>query len=359
VSAEGTRLRVALIGCGRIGAHTPERLRATAPPGWIPVSHAQAIRSTPGLELVAVCDVEEEAARTTAAQLEVEAWFSDYREMIRALRPDLVSVATRTEGRCDAVEFAAANGVRGLHVEKPLGRSPAECRRAVGALERAGIPVTYGTTRRWMDVFRLAWRMAQSRELGELRQLTIEFGRAPLLWTHPHSFDLMVWFASRPDPVSVQASCALDPADVRGQLVDADPAVENAWVQFTDGFNAAITCAPGLNVRLAGDRGSLTVAADGARLTKQARTHADRPYFGPPQPVDFTAECSGTQRAFRELANAVLGRGLCGITPREILLSNLLGFACAWSSLQGGRRVCLEDVPDGLTITGRQAKNYA
>lgn len=50
-------MRAALIGCGRIGAHTPERLRQTIPAGWLPVSHAEAMLANPGLELVAVCDV--------------------------------------------------------------------------------------------------------------------------------------------------------------------------------------------------------------------------------------------------------------------------------------------------------------
>ena len=348
-------LGVALVGCGRIGAHTPERERLSAAPGWIPVNHAEAIRSTPGLELAGACDLDAARAKGTAQGFGVP-WFTDYREMIRALRPAVVSIATRTEGRCEIVEFAARNGVRGVHVEKPLGRSPAECRRAIDAARQAGLAMTYGTTRRWMQAYRLGQRVALEEDL---RQLTIELGRAALLWSHPHSFDLMVWFAGAREPVSVQAACAFEPAALKGRLLDADPMVDAALVQFEGGFNAVISCAPGMNVRIAGERGAVSIAANGARLTREARLDPGLPYLGPAEPVSFSAQRSGTQQAFHELAQAARDGSPAGITAREILLSNLLGFACAWSSLQGGRRVRLDEVPEDFTITGRQGTNYA
>lgn len=355
MSAAPRALGVALVGCGRIGAHTPERERLVAAPGWIPVNHAEAIRSTPGLELAGVCDLDAQRARKTAQEFDVP-FFTDYREMIHALRPAVVSIATRTQGRCEIVEFAARNGVRGVHVEKPLGRSPAECRRAIDAARQAGLAMTYGTTRRWMQAYRLCHRLALEEDL---RQLSIELGRAALLWSHPHSFDLMVWFAGARDPVSVQAACAFEPGALQGRLLDADPMVEAALLQFEGGFSAVITCAPGMNVRIAGERGAVSVAANGERVTKETRIDVDRPYLSPPERVAFTPGRSGTQQAFHELAQAIRSGAPAGITAREILLSNLLGFACAWSSLQGGRRVRLDEVPEDFTITGRQGTNYA
>jgi scyllo-inositol 2-dehydrogenase (NAD+) len=354
-----SRLRAALIGCGRIGAHTPERLRQTMVPGWIPVSHVEAVRATPGLELVAVCDTQETAARRTAEELSVPAWFTDYRELISKARPDIVSIATRTEGRCDIVEYCAQHGVRGLHVEKPLGRSLNECRRAIRAVEQSGTIVSYGTTRRCMDVFQLVKQLVKAGENGELKHLTIELGRAALLWSHPHSFDLMVWFAGGRAVEFVQAACSFEASAWQEPTLDADPMIESAVVRFAGGFNAVITSAPGLNVRLAGDHGCLTIGADGAWLTRELRTHADRPYFSAPELIRFTPKGSGTQHAFHRLAAAVRGTGKPAITPAEVLLSNQLGLACAWSAVNDGRKVKLEDVPEDLTVTGRQGQNFA
>jgi len=351
-------LRVALVGCGRIGMRTPDRLRETVPPGWIPVAHAEAVRSTPGLELVAACDQLPEVAQRAGQELGVTA-FTDYRRMIERERPDIVSIATRTQGRCDIVEFAAAAKVRGLHIEKPLGSSPADCRRAMAALEKAGAVLTYGATRRWMEVFQQAKRRAEGGEIGALQQLTIEFGRAALLWTHAHSFDLIAWFGSGQGAASVQASCRIEPAAVQGRTIDADPLVEGALVGFEAGLNAAITGAGGLTVRLSGERGTLAIEADGARLVRLQRAHADRPSYGEAERIPFAPRLSGTQGAFAALRDAVHGKGPTGTSPAQVMLANLLGFACAWSSLQGGRRVTLDEIPEDLTITGRQGGNYA
>lgn len=78
-----------------------------------------------------------------------------------------------------------------------------------------------------------------------------------------------------------------------------------------------------------------------------------------PELIPFTPQASGTQRAFAELIAAVQGNGPAPISPAEILRSNQLSFAVAWSALQGGRQVKLADVPEDLTITGRQSQNYA
>jgi predicted dehydrogenase len=341
-------LSVALVGCGRIGAHTTEAMRSAAAPGWLPVNHAEAIRSTPGLALAGVCDADRGRAQATGEELGVP-WFTDYRDMLGKLKPALLSIATRTEGRCDMVEFAAKHGVRGVHVEKPLGRSPAECRRALAAAQAAGLALTYGTTRRWMPAYRLAHRLALE---DGLEDLVIEMGRGELLWTHPHSFDLMVWFSGTRAVESVQANCSFEPGALQGRLLDADPMVESASVRFAGGLHAAITSTPGKHLRARGARGAVSVEANGTRVMRA-------PAGGAPQPVAFDIERSGTQQAFLELALAVRDGASSGITTSEILLSNRLGFACAWSAIQGGRRVRLDEVPEDFTITGRQGPNYA
>ncbi len=358
-SASKLRLRAALIGCGRIGAHTPDRLRQTIPAGWLPVSHAEAMLANPGLELVAVCDARKEAAETTAKELGVATAFTDYHELIQTVHPDIISIATRTEGRCDIVAYAAQNGVRGIHVDKPLGRSLIECRKALQAVEQHGTKLSYGTTRRCMDVFRLVKSLIVAGEIGELRQITVELGRAALLWSHPHSFDLMVYFAGGREVLGVQGVCEIASDAVKDHLIDADPIIENASVRFSGGLNAVITTAPGLNVRFAGDLGVLTVGADGSWLTREKRTHADRPYHGLPERIPFTPQASGTQRTFAELIAAVNDMGQPPITTAEVLLSNQLSFAVAWSALNGGKQMTLRDLPEELTITGRQGQNYA
>ena len=43
------KLRVALVGCGKMGAQPSSRIEAVLPPGWLPLSHAESITSLPDL----------------------------------------------------------------------------------------------------------------------------------------------------------------------------------------------------------------------------------------------------------------------------------------------------------------------
>ena len=359
MSAAPEKLRVALVGCGRIGAHTPPHVRAACPPGWLPLSHAEAITTTPGLELVAVCDADAARAETTAKEFGASRWFTDYRKLIEEVRPDLLSIATRTDGRCDIIEFAATNGVRGIHAEKPLGRSRAKCQRALSAVAAHGANLSYGTTRRYMDAYREAKRVFAEGSFGALQQATLEFGCSALLWTHPHSVDLAVFFSGAREVEFVQATCAIPTEAINGHVVDADPKVESAFIQFTNGVRATLTCAGGLHTHLAGENGSITVGADGSWLESNKKAASDDAYPLAHKRWKPTASLSGTQRAFAELADAIRGHGALGITPEEIALGCDILFAITWSSLQGGRRVTLAEVPADLTITGRSGALFA
>ncbi|MGG2383218.1 hypothetical protein, partial [Salmonella enterica] len=48
--------RVAIIGTGRIGAESSKRFIGLIPDGYLPISHAESIKSIDRLELVAICD---------------------------------------------------------------------------------------------------------------------------------------------------------------------------------------------------------------------------------------------------------------------------------------------------------------
>lgn len=359
MNAAPDKLRVALVGCGRIGAHTPPHVRASCPPGWLPLNHAEAITTAPGLDLVAVCDTDAARAEATAKEFGAAHWFTDYRKLIEEVRPELLSIATRTAGRCDIVEFAAAHGVRGIHAEKPLGRSREECGRALRSVAERGVKLSYGTTRRYMDAYREAKRLFAEGSFGALQQITLDFGHSALLWTHPHSVDLAVFFSGAREVEFVQATCAIPPEAVQGRVVDADPKIENAFIQFANGVRATLTCAGGLHAHLAGEHGKLTVGADGSWLETNRKATPDAAYPLDRERLQPPASISGTQRAFAELAAAVRGQGTLGITPEEIALGCDLLFAIVWSSLQVGRRVSLAEVPADLTVTGRSGALFA
>ncbi len=114
-------LRVCLIGCG-----------------WISANHGAAWLATPGVRLVAVCDVDETKAKARAAAWGVDGVYSDAAEMIEREKPDIVDIATRPETHTALVGLAAAAGANVL-CQKPLAPTMEEATAMVETCDRRGV----------------------------------------------------------------------------------------------------------------------------------------------------------------------------------------------------------------------------
>ncbi len=355
-----TPLRAAVVGCGRMGARPGGGAHAAAmPPGWVPLSHAESICSTEGLELVAVCDVDEKAAAVAADRWGVKAIYSDHRQLLRDVSPDILAVATRTPGRAEIVKAAADGGVRALHVEKPFANSLADCDAALGAVGRAGAALTYGTTRRFMAAYRQAKRMIDDGEIGPIEQITVDLGRTLIMWNHSHSVDLLLFFAGSTDIDFVQGHCQLPPDSVQGLRVDADPVLEMGHVRFTNGINGVITSAGGLHARIAGTNGTLAVLADGRTIEIRKNVGAQRAYHLDEITLVPHVERSGTVQAFTELRDAVLTGARPSIAPGDVRTGLNILFGFVRSTLERGRRLKLDEVEPDFTVTGRSGQLVA
>lgn len=278
------------------------------------MSHAECVRAA-GFELVALCDVDQGRLSKAADAYGVPGYL-DYRHMLAEQRPDLVTIATRTPQKLEIVE--ACKSVPFVYVEKPLANSLADCRRM---LTRS---LGYGVNRRYHAVYRQARDM-----MRDARELVLEFGRSPLLWTHPHSMDLALFFLGT-DVIDVQAR-------VTG---DDDPIVEHAYIRFAGGRSAVITTGEGCNVRLHGDGRTLEIHADGSWLQMSSgRGYQLAQEITRPRPSQ-----SATVTAMQELVAGI------AISPDEILTGMKMLLACVWSQMQGNRPVRLDEVPDDLRI---------
>src|SRR4051794_15310906 len=105
-----TALRAAVIGLGVMGAN-----------------HARVYAEIPGVELVAVADIDGHRADVLTRQGDVRL-YTDYRRMLAADRIDLVSVAVPTLAHTDVAADVIDRGIP-LLVEKPLAATIAEGER--------------------------------------------------------------------------------------------------------------------------------------------------------------------------------------------------------------------------------------
>lgn len=116
--------RTAIIGYGRM-AH----------------GHAKAYQEV-GLPLVAVADISEEALARFRDQFGQRQMYTDYRQMLDEVHPDIISVVTHDQLHCPMVVDAAERGVKGIVCEKPMAMTLKEADRMLTACRLSGTQLT-------------------------------------------------------------------------------------------------------------------------------------------------------------------------------------------------------------------------
>ncbi|MGI8483233.1 MAG: Gfo/Idh/MocA family protein [Thermomicrobiales bacterium] len=165
------KVRVALVGCGKIAA-----------------THALALSSLEEAEWVACCDRDVERAREMAAKYNVPHVFADAEELFASGLIEATLVCTPHPAH-EAVVVAAAHA--GIHVlcEKPIATTLGEADRMIEAADKAGTKFGVIFQRRFWPA---AQRIRSAIDDGKLGNLTL--GECNVrLWRGPDYFALDPW----------------------------------------------------------------------------------------------------------------------------------------------------------------------
>ena len=120
-------MKYALIGCGRIA-----------------VNHLIAVDNNK-LDITAVCDILPEKMEQILAK---RGWenredikrYTDYKEMLRAEKPELVSIATESGIHAEIALFCIENGVNVI-IEKPMAMNIADAEKIISLAKEKGVKV--------------------------------------------------------------------------------------------------------------------------------------------------------------------------------------------------------------------------
>jgi len=354
----------AVIGCGRMGVFPSESVRRFAPRCWFPLSHADAIQRHPDLQLGALCDTSPQALQRAAAAHPGSRTYSDYRRLIDEVAPQLIGIATRTPGRAQIIQHAADQGVRALHIEKPLCNSVQELAALTRTFARGDLYCTYGAIRRYFNVYQTGRRLAHSGTYGSLREVRVNMGRGALYWTHPHSVDLILYIAGERRIEAVQARLAEVVNGDAPLAISSDPVVESASIYFEGGLAAHITQAAGCDLVLSCSEGEITVANDGRGICIAARQDenpypARKAYDG----LAAAPEEEGTLAPVSQLAGCLSGdpaqKQLNALSKAHILEGQKILFAMVQSHLESSRLVKFADIDPAMTIQAKTGENFA
>jgi myo-inositol 2-dehydrogenase/D-chiro-inositol 1-dehydrogenase len=223
-------LKVGLLGAGRIAG-----------------VHATAITSHPESELVAVSDINAEAAGKLAAKYGGAVRSSD--EIIADPAIDAVLIATSTDTHSDFIEKAVAAG-KAVLCEKPVDLSLARAKQCLERVRGSGRPVMIGFNRRFDPNFAAIRAAAEAGEIGRTELLAItSFDPAPPPVAYVkvsgglfrdmmiHDFDMANFLmGGAPEAVTAVGSSIVDPEI--GRAVDVDTAV--VTLSYADGRIAVI-----------------------------------------------------------------------------------------------------------------------
>jgi inositol 2-dehydrogenase len=282
--ATSSRVRIGLIGCGRMGATLIHHLAYT-------VEQA---------DLVAVADANREKGAEVAARYQVAQVYDDYEALLA--RDDLAAVviATPTGTHVEVIKAAAAAGKQ-IFTEKPLAMTLAGCDEAIATARQAGVLLQVGFMRRFDPSYLAAKQQIEQGVIGQpvlFKSLSrdpyrtsLEFARREngggmILDMGVHDFDLGRWLmGSEVVRVYSEGTCMAFPE--LKEVGDIDNALVN--LRFANGAVGNVDLSRNavygydIQTEVLGTEGSLRIGrlqhTSAVLLDRRGVTHDTLPYF--------------------------------------------------------------------------------
>ena len=142
-------MRVAVIGCGGIGAR-----------------RGNAVQSLPGFTVVTGVDTVEASAKAFGERFGCE-WGTDWEAAVKRDDVDLVIVATANNVHA-SISIGAMDAGKHVICEKPLARNPGECQAMVEAATRNGVKLKTGFNHRYSNQTWKAHELFQEGAIGDI-----------------------------------------------------------------------------------------------------------------------------------------------------------------------------------------------
>ena len=239
-------------------------------------------QKTPKSEIVAVADANEAGLAKELKKLGIATGYTDYRKMLTETKPEFVSVAPRHIDQHHDMALAAIEaGAKGLYVEKPFCRTPAEADSLIAACKKHGAKIAVAHRNRYHPALVHIERLIKDGKLGKLLQirgrgLGDKRGGGEDLWVLGcHILNLVHHFAGKPkscSAVMLQDGRHVTKDDVKpgreglgllaGNAVHARYETESGVVAYYDSIANDDTRRNAYCLQLIGSRGMIVIHID-------------------------------------------------------------------------------------------------
>lgn len=167
----GRKIRIAVVGCGRISKN-----------------HFGAINAYPDdLELVAVCDTDPDAVKASAAEHGVSG-YANLQTLLSEVQPDVVALCTPSGLHADQAVLAARHAVH-IVTEKPMATRWSDGLRMVSACDDAGVHLFVVKQNRRNATLQLLKRAIDEKRFGRIHLVQLN-----VFWTRDQAYyDQAAW----------------------------------------------------------------------------------------------------------------------------------------------------------------------
>lgn len=142
--------------------------------GFFARYHMAAWAELDGVEIVGVCDTDPVKAEGYARDFGVARWGTEAAEMLAALRPDFVDIATTVGSHRALVELAARHA-RVVICQKPFAETLEDAEAMVAACDARGVMLAVHENFRWQRPIREVKSLLQAGAIGTPRWLRLSF----------------------------------------------------------------------------------------------------------------------------------------------------------------------------------------
>ena len=167
------KAKVALIGLGVMGQR-----------------HARAISMLENGDFYAICDLNEEALKTTQDKYNVQKTFTSWQDMLQNEDLDLLVISTHGPLHAEMVLAAAEVKVPRILSEKPMATSLADCEKMIKACEANSVKLTVNHSRRWHKPYQELKQVLADGVIGDIRHITFEMAGGQMASNGGHFWDL-------------------------------------------------------------------------------------------------------------------------------------------------------------------------
>ena len=129
-------------------------------------------KAIPATEIVAIADADAKGLEGELKKIGTGKGFADYHAMLAEVKPDIVAIGPRhIDQHRDMMLAAIQNGAKGIYIEKPFVRSPAEADDVIAAAQETGVKIAIAHRNRYHPALAMAAKLIADGAIGRVLEM--------------------------------------------------------------------------------------------------------------------------------------------------------------------------------------------